>query len=283
VSLVLHVIGLLLFGWTQRRLIIAHDAAPREIVTIGHLRIEPHPKRRAPDRVARPRTTPRRVAVAPHARPIARVAAPARALVAKPIVVPPLAVPHVLAPQRLAPPQRPSVAARSERPSHSVALAPAARAPVAPAGGAGRAVLSGAQIASIERSLGSAIADDRRGRDPLAVPDAAPPTTYHRGLDASGLTTGDRDHHGLCDPIKSWRASGFDYYYVAGNVRFSDGTFERQSVPWPVRFPPDADPFDGTSRGGEALQGPLPGWHLAPDERISAELRAYARNLGADI
>ena len=146
-----------------------------------------------------------------------------------------------------------------------------------------RGRLDDAQIAAIDRSLGDAIAGDRRANDLLAVAAAAPPQDLHHGLDANDLTTGDRDHHGLCDPIKSWNADGFDYYYVACNVRFSDGTIERQPVPWPVRFAPDADPFGGTARGGEALQGPLPGWRLAAGETISPELRAYARNLGARV
>jgi hypothetical protein len=90
-------------------------------------------------------------------------------------------------------------------------------------------------------------------------------------------------HHGLCDPIKSWQQDGYNYYFVACNVRFSDGTYQRQPVPWPVRFKPSRDPFAGTFGGSEPLALPLPGWTLPAGETISKELREYAQDQGVTL
>ncbi len=265
-------LALVFFGYFERTAMVMQAAgAPREVVTIARLRID-RPRARVRVKAAPRRSTPRRVAVVPRAHP-AQVAQAA-------LVIPSIAAPqhvalHRALPRRAKPPTRTvsNVAA-------GVALAPpvTTNAPKTNA----RARYDDAQIAAIERSLGDAIAGDRHGPDPLAVAAAPLPEIVHHGFDANGLTTGDRDHHGLCSPVKNWNAEGFDYYYVECRVRFSDGTFQRQSVPWPVRFKPDADPFVGTAQGG-ALQGPVVGWHLATGAYISPELRAYAESLGAAI
>ena len=101
---------------------------------------------------------------------------------------------------------------------------------------------------------------------------------------ASTFQVGDSRHGGgLCDPVKSWTDRGFDYYFVSCNVHLTDGTFERQDVPWPVRFPPGDDPFNGTANSDRPLSMPLPGWTLAAGETISPQLREYAASHGVTL
>jgi type IV secretory pathway VirB10-like protein len=147
--------------------------------------------------------------------------------------------------------------------------------------------LSDQRIAQIQSDLSSAIAQDRNGLNPLGhVPAGAPPEMKRYDMDFGAVaagTTGIRHAHGMCDPVQSWKDDGWDYYYVACNVHLSDGSFERQGVPWPVRFNPRDDPFNGTARDDIPLSMPLPGWHLGEGQTISSELREYAREHGVEI
>lgn len=145
------------------------------------------------------------------------------------------------------------------------------------------AQLSSAHLAQIESDLGQAIASDRAGENALAGTATQPDYEKHYGADVGSFTTGALRHGGLCDPIKSWSDAGYDYYFVSCNVRFADGTYERQPVPWPIRFKPDRDPFNGTLGHEEPLAMPLPGWTLPPGETITKELRQYALDRGVQL
>ncbi len=143
--------------------------------------------------------------------------------------------------------------------------------------------LSDDQIAKITSDLGDSIRTDRAGIDPLKVPPSdAVPSAKHYGHDFSAMALGS-GAHGLCDPVQSWKDGNFNYYYVACNVQFDDGTFQRQGVPWPVRFAADADPFAGTARRNMPLAMPLPGWHLGEGQSISQQLRDYAHDHGVEL
>jgi len=145
-------------------------------------------------------------------------------------------------------------------------------------------VLSEQRLAQIDRDLAAAIDRDRAGIDPLNVPSGPQAEPKHFATEyVASLSTGDRSHHGLCDPVQNWRDGDWDYYYVVCNVRFSDGSYQRQGVPWPVRFNPRDDPFNGTARDERALAMPLPGWHLGPGQTVSPELRDYAREHGVEL
>lgn len=219
-------------------------------------------------------------------------------VVVRPVAVVPRKLPRKpprrsAAPVQLAPAPSQPIARSRPQPHELAKVVPQATAhppkpiekgaPNTPGTGAARPHLSGQRIAQIEEDLGKSIAHDRDGIDPLHVPPGAPPETKHYGTDYAAFTTGERDHHGLCDPIKDWSEDGWDYYYVACNVRFSDGSFERQDVPWPVRFEPHDDPFNGTSHADKPLAMPLAGWHLPAGETVSIELREYAKSQGVDI
>ncbi len=265
-SILVHIIAFAIFARVDPRDFVPRPrATPREIVTVARLRIE-RPR-------ARPTPTPIPTAI-PTPRTIVR---PVRKLLVPSIALPAIVRPRVVrAPQQLVP----------ERPIPRVRTVPhelAKIVPNAPPDVPNRPRFDDAQIAAIERSLGDAIAADRRGRDPLVVAAAPLAPPVHHGYSASGFETGGRSHRGLCDPIKSWTADAFDYYYVICNVRFSDGTYERESVPWPVRFPPGDDPFAGTAKAEKPLALPLPGWQLPEGETIAGPLRAYARDHGIDL
>ncbi len=265
-SLALNFIGVLLF-W--RLFVLPREPAAHrsqtEIVTITRKRqiapivVEP--------RVARIPPKPR-VQVKP--RPVV-AAAPA---------------PAAVAPHRTLHPQPPHGAPhRAELAKNGGGSHAAARTDVTSPGtvAAKRPMLGAQKIAQIERDLQGEIDADRDAHAPLAVAAAPAPTMKHFAADLGDLTTGAVRGHGLCDPTRDWKADGFDYYYVACNVKFTDGTFQRQDVPWPVRFPPSDDPFTGTAHQTKPLAMPLPGWHLPPGETVSDELRAYARDHGVEI
>ncbi len=148
----------------------------------------------------------------------------------------------------------------------------------------GRPQFSAQQLARIESHLAATIADARSGIDPVRVPPEPIAAPKHYSADFSAFDGAIGRHHGLCDPTTSWKDGGWDYYYVACNVHFPDGHTERQGVPWPIRFQPNDDPFNGTTNGREKpLAPPLPGWHLQPGQTVSDQLRDYAHEKGVDI
>lgn len=48
---------------------------------------------------------------------------------------------------------------------------------------------------------------------------------------------------GILEPVQSWQADGYIYYYVRYWVQYPDGTTETGVVPWPLRYLPSQDPF----------------------------------------
>ncbi len=221
--------------------------------------------------------------------PVVAAHAPAKAVAASRAAPPPL--PHP-APAKPAPAVAPRVVRATappklaRRPTRPAAVAAAQKAaPVAKPGSAAHAAYSSSRIDQIEHDLAQSIAQQRTGINPLATGTSEPtPEIKRYGPAIAAFDIGDaRTHHGLCDPIKDWTADGYDYYYVSCNVRFSDGTFQREFVPWPVRFTPNNDPFTGTSGKDLPLAMPLPGWHLDAGAYISKELREYAHDHGVEI
>lgn len=268
-SLLLHVLFLLFIP--VLRSVLAPFEAPltakaHETITIERLAIERRPKRRRPQVAARP---------APRLRALRTAIVPAPALPQPRVAVVPVA----------RQPRRPEL---SKFAPHAPAAAPVARLayqnaaprskPVAPRG---RRQLSAQVLANVENDLGAAIARDRSGLDPLSVrSQGEAPETKRIGPDYANIEFGG---HGVCHPIKDWTDGGWDYYYVACNVHIDDGSVQLQGVPWPIRFPPNRDPFNGTLQHDAPVAMPLPGWHLAPGEILSEQLRQYAHEHGVDL
>lgn len=270
-SLVLHALLLLLVFRLQPALRVRPAASPETVTVHQILSV-----------VRRPRTI-RHAIAAPHPRPVAHAAPRPRTaphVIGQP-VVPRTMVPTVAPERPLAAPKAPARVATHPAP-HALArpATSGANAQSVPE----KSRLSGAQIARIEGDLSDSIARDRAGVDPLRVPPGAPATPKHFMPDFSGLTTGIDHEHGLCDPIKDWTEDGWNYYYVACNVQTESGLFKRESVPWPIRFDPKDDPFNGTARDRDRpVAMPLPGWHLPPGETVSDGLREYAHEHGVEL
>ncbi len=288
-SLVVHALAALVFGVLLSRIFVTPKpevTTRTETITLAKktpppkLAIQPQPRAAAPARLA---VVPPPRAVVPPPRavvPPPRAIAPPHPAVVPPLrVIVPQHVPRrvVSVPRQAAPPvpapvaTSPPVFARGTRPS-----------PQRP----GRNRLSGAQIASIQNDLATSIAQDRAAIDPIHVDHPAPlatPKDYGATYTAFDDVGEGKRGHGLCDPITNWVADGFDYYYVVCNVRSSDGSSHRENVPWPVRFPPDDNPFVGTAKGSVPLAMPLPGWHESSNTEISEELRSYAKDHGVSL
>jgi hypothetical protein len=146
-----------------------------------------------------------------------------------------------------------------------------------------RSPLTQKKIDELEQEFSRTIAQVRSESNPLRVPQEAPAAPKHYTTQMVGVDGRLTGFQGMCDPVKSWEADGWDYYFVACNVAFDDGRVERQGVPWPVRFRPEADPFTGTGTRSVPLAPPLPGWRLGPGEVIAPELRRYLHDRGVDL
>ena len=294
VSLVLHVLILATAFDLGAHLIAAaikQHVKPRdkEIVTISSAvtiakRPKPVPVQPAAGhhRQAAQAGTPQRVAALPQPQQVPQQPAARQA-------------PHELAkPVEHAPPQPPRPV---QHPARSLADAPArtpepskhraarqlalAEPPAQP--GAGR--MSQEQLAKIEEDLAKTIAQARSATDPLhAVPRETPAAPKHYGLQMQGVFGTLQHGEGWYHPISQWRSGGWDWYYVAYEFTYTDGTFEQGDVPWPIRFPPRSDPFahpDVVALRHTPLPPPLPDFELTPQQAASLgkALRPYFPNL----
>jgi hypothetical protein len=271
-SIVLHILALMLIIAIFPEPQVKPDKEPEQVITItkrltiAH-RPKPTPAPTAPPVIAQAPVKP----AAPAAAAAPKIAVSLRIPTAP--VRPDLPVPHVL--KHLILKQKPKTVTFVP---HAEVRPPVLSRPEA------NGQFSSARLAQINRDLGQAIASDRSGiNGALAGTSTQVDYTKHYSADVGSFTTGEMRHHGLCDPIKSWQQDGYNYYFVACNVRFSDGTYERQPVPWPVRFKPSRDPFAGTFGGEEPLALPLPGWTLPAGETITKELRQYALDNGVTL
>jgi len=147
--------------------------------------------------------------------------------------------------------------------------------------------LSQEEITRIENDLSQTIAHVRSDTNPLVVPRQTPGAPRRFRMQMLGSLNDMHGYQGLCDPIKSWQQNGYNYYYVTCNVQLSEGELQRQAMPWPIHFPPNRDPFNG-SMGYQEIQrvpvpGPDPGWKLPPGVSATPEMRDYAHRHGVDI
>jgi hypothetical protein len=266
ISVALNLLGVALFWHLLQMPREARERrSPMEIVTIVK---RPHPiPTPAPPRVVHVMPVP---LVHTKPQPVVAAAAP-------PVASAPHPTPHRQPPRLV---ERPAELAKNGGGAHA---RPQSEPPAPGESTSQRSALSAQKIAQITQDLQGEIDADRGAHGPLAVAPAPEPTMKRYAMDIGDLTAGGLSHHGLCDPIRNWQADGYNYYYVACNVKFSDGTFQRQDVPWPVRFPPNDDPFAGTAHRDKPLAMPLPGWHLGPGETVTVELREYAHDHGVDI
>jgi hypothetical protein len=242
--------------------------------------------RRSPQRPA-PRVVPHPLAV-----PVA-VVHPVRA--AKPKAEPPARSRHELA--KVTPHARPQAAKTTRSPAPEKVVAalqepesltrpePPER-PVHAARAGHAAHLSEAQLEQIQRDLAKTIVADRAENNPLSnvqkpVTVAAATRRYH--IDFAALAGNMREAQGLCDPTRSWQKDGWDYYMATCTIEEPDGTSARKAMPWPVRWRPRNDPWNGLN--GTLATGPMPlpppGWR--PDGPVDPDFIPYLRKNGYPI
>jgi len=136
--------------------------------------------------------------------------------------------------------------------------------------------LNDEQLAQLQQSFQQTIAQARNQQNPLNVPSAAPaaPKRYRVQFQGEFGTL----HHGEGDywPVQSWLADGYHYYYVAYEFVWEDGTYETGSVPWPIHFRPNEDPFTNPELGRlrrTPLPAPPEGWNLPDGTHVGKALR----------
>ena len=319
-SLAVHLIVALLYVVTSDALarllprVAVHQQHPKpnqdEIVTLSsalHIEKRAHPA---------PAQQPRRAAVRPRSQPPAPLQKPAPPIVARvpkplPVAKPVLPAPALLKAElakfdRHAPSQpartthaktvskTPTAPPRTPEPKKVVAALPQPHPvtqqrqetqPQRPAR------LSEQQIAQIESDLAKTIAQSRADTSTLSTvshPRLPPAATKRQPIDMSGIDAMLGGVQAACYPVRSWRAQGFNYYYVSCRAVHADGLVREEAVPWPVRFRPRVDPYDPyddtlSPQAKVPLQQPLPDWQPQPGMRIDPDLVDYLHQLGYHI
>lgn len=289
-SLVVHVLGFLLYGVASQRLSalrppFATPTPPDAVVTISNaVRIErrarprPEPRPRAPRPIVaqRPPAQPARVAlVQPPAPQPQRVALPPQEPKARALheldKTAPGSPPNPPRTVRASPPPNPesSDAAREQKPQR-VAYERRQQSV--------KSQLTEQRIARMNEEFDRTLSELRRENDPLAVRTEPPAAPKRYKMQMAGV--GGDIHHGqgYYYPVKSWRADGYDYYYVDYEFTWADGTYETGGVPWPIRFRPREDPFQDSENPAlrhVPLPAPLPGWTLPAGEHVGKALLRF--------
>jgi len=285
-SIAVHLIGALfyyrvddLLNRFEKKLAVFRKQPEKEVVTMSSaIRLDKRPKP-VPDAKARSRPPqPRSPQSPPNPQTLPVLPAPANVVheLAKSV---PTAAPNPTPLPTRAPTALPEKrVAALQRPAEHAARPRQATLP---------SRLSEEQLARIENDLSRTIAQARSDTNPLAIPRQTPGSTRRYRMQMLGTNSDLRGYQGVCDPIKFWVQNGLDYYYVSCNVQISDGDLQRQAMPWPIHFPPNRDPFNGTMSAEETqrtpVPGPEPGWKLPPGAFASPEMRDYARRHGFDI
>jgi hypothetical protein len=292
-SVFVHVLGFLLYGLASQR--FAHlrfpvalpTQQPDAIVTLSsavtiskraHPQPRPLPRPQAPPPRRPSRPNPQRLASVPAPpvpvaipRPVDQPAPRSRALheLAR---AAPTAAPQPPVTVKATPQPKPAPSTPAQGTSKQVAFVHHdAQSPARPS------QLSQAQIAHMNETFSKTLAELRRESDPLDVHDAAASATKRYRMQMIGINGDLKNGQGFYAPIKSWRADGYNYYYVSYEFTWSDGTYERGGVPWPIRFRPKEDPFANPGNDALAhvqLPPPLPGWKLPPGIKPGKALEA---------
>lgn len=117
-------------------------------------------------------------------------------------------------------------------------------------------VLTQADLDAQTRQYERTIAKAKAANNPLAgIANAAvKPESPKRYTFNIASEVGSPLPNGLLVAIDSWHRGGYTYYHVHYDVEYADGEQESGDVPWPIRYPPGADPF---AQGIHTM--PLPG------------------------
>lgn len=128
-----------------------------------------------------------------------------------------------------------------------------------------------AQIARDESRFEMTIAQARTAQNPVtsaARASVAPQAPRAYAFNLNGARQSPNEGEGILTPVKSWHLDGYDYYYLSYWVRYASGAEERGIVPWPVRYPPNADPFTDGHSHSIPLPKPLPDYVPPPGTQM---------------
>lgn len=229
ISLVLHLIGVLIYGDWSRVLLarLAHQQPKDEMVATSDV---VHIEKRTVPRVAvrrpvpqsppqpKPQTQPRRIAQVPVERPIPQptpVPTPARHEVA-----------HVVARAPAQPvvtvTSRPAAATQPARPGQE---------------------LNQTQLSQLDRQFQRTIAQAQADVTNVKPPKLPPSTVKHYDLVMQGAIADFQTAEATYEVLQSGRAGERDWYYLRVHVIWPDGYGETVDIPWPIYFPEDNDPI----------------------------------------
>jgi outer membrane biosynthesis protein TonB len=237
--------------------------------------------------------------VAEHARPAPQSVAevPHPLVEPKPVSAPPPAQKHELAKVVPHATSEPAKTTKAKKPSETPTAPPATAAPAKqvaslqhplrttqPARPSRAAQLSRAQIAKIERDLAKTIAQARSNAGPLSDTRkrTVASSVKRYAMNFGGVGTDLRRAQGLCHPVKSWQADGWNYYYDICEVQEPDGSVREKTLPWPVRYKPQADPNLGTGPDPAPVL-PVPGWRPDPSRPLDPDFLPYLRANGFTV
>ncbi len=222
----------------------------------------------------------------PH--PVTRPAPPVPHVVAhRP--VPPSPRPHRTKPRELAkvvPRAAPIESPHPTAPPRSPAPVQTPAPPAPQTESERQAQLSRAMIARIDRDLAKSIAQDRSRENPLSNvahhPHAAAAASRRAAINIAGIDRNPSGAQGLCTALRVWLAHGYVYFYLTCRTQRADGTVRNEAIPWPTRYLPSqvaTGPSGPEPPPGE-IPLPLPGWHLAPGQRIDPDVLDFLRQRG---
>ncbi len=115
-----------------------------------------------------------------------------------------------------------------------------------------------AQLQAQTQAFQQTIAQAKAANDPVAGAagnNVTPASNKRYTLNIEG-NFGKPQPEGVLYPLKRWTQDGYVYYYVRYLAEYADGATESGIVPWPVRFPENADPF-ANGRHRMPLPGPM--------------------------
>jgi hypothetical protein len=260
------------------------------VATSTVLRLEKRPTPAAGGAQPKPVVAQRPVPPRPRVRPAPQTVAqlPHPVVVPKPVYEPPPLLKHELA--KIAPKasSEPLKTTKAKEPSNAPTAPPATAPPAKQIASLQRpsraAQLSAAQIAQIERDLSKTIAQARTHAGPLSDirKRTLPASSRRYAMDFAGVGRELRHAQGICHPIKSWQADGWNYYYDSCEVQEPDGSQREKALPWPVRYRPQSDPNLGLGPDPAPVL-PVPGWHPDPSRPLDPDFIPYLRENGFSV
>ncbi len=148
--------------------------------------------------------------------------------------------------------------------------------------------LGAARLARLQRDLAASIAQDRARENPLSnvAHRVNPASTIRRyTINVAGSGAKLRGAQGLCNPLRTWTASGFVYFNVTCRTQHPDGSVRDEVIPWPLRFRPDQISYGPQGPAPPPGQIPLPlaGWRLPAPQYVDPDVLNFLRERGYPV